>query len=198
MGENLTKVSFYIIASEASNVSFFAYPSIIFDLFCAVNSMLNIKVDLFTSYISKVCKFTQHCLLCIKKVENIRQKKIFLPYFLMILHIVERQMVILVAFSISIQSIPILLGTNCGSKRVCFEGRCVNETSWNPQEVNSTPQWSPWESLGACKSACIARSRGFRKLSRSCTLTQTLVKSSQEAEERLSPQTVVETRLKPF
>lgn len=116
----------------------------------------------------------------------------------MILHIVERQMVILVAFSISIQSIPILLGTNCGSKRVCFEGQCVIETSWNPEEVNSHPQWSPWESLGACKSACIARSRGFRKLSRSCTLTQTLVKSSQEAEERLSPQTVVETRLKPF
>merc|ERR1711860_186326 len=93
---------------------------------------------------------------------------------------------------------PALQGTNCGPKRVCFEGQCVIETSWNPEEVNSHPQWSPWESLGACKSACIARSRGFRQLSRSCTLTQTLVKSSQEAEERLSPQTVVETRLKPF
>ena len=44
--------------------------------------MLNIKVDLFTSYISKVCKFTQHCLLCIKKVENIRPKKnIFAIFF---------------------------------------------------------------------------------------------------------------------
>ena len=193
MGENPTKVSFYNVASEASNVYFFAHRSLIFDLFCAVKSMLNIKIDLFTSYISKVCKFAQHCLLCIKKVENIRpKKKIFLPYFLMILHILERQMVILVAFSISIQSILILLGTNCGSKRVCFEGRCVTETSWNPEEVNSHPQWSPWESLGACKSACIARSRGFRKLSRSCTLTQTLVKSSQEEE------TIVETRLKPF
>ena len=43
-----------------------------FYLFYAVKSMLSLKINLFTSVISKVFKFTQHCLHCIKKVKNQR------------------------------------------------------------------------------------------------------------------------------
>ena len=42
-------ISFYDIASEASYVYFFAYRSLIFDLFYALKTMLRIKINLFTS-----------------------------------------------------------------------------------------------------------------------------------------------------
>ena len=84
---------------------------------------------------------------------------------------------------------------------MCFEGQCVNtapETSssspWNTEEALNSPQWSPWESTGACKSACIARPRGFRKLSRSCSLANATLSSITQEEPQLK---VIETRLKP-
>ena len=39
----------------------------IFALFYAVKSMLSVKIDLFTSIYQSFVRFTQHCLLCIKK-----------------------------------------------------------------------------------------------------------------------------------
>ena len=60
---------------ERREQQFFTYQSMNFDLFCALKSMLSIKIDLFTSYISKVFKFNQLCLLCIKKGKKKSMKR---------------------------------------------------------------------------------------------------------------------------
>ena len=61
--------------------------------------------------------------------------------------------------------------------------------------VVGEPQWTPWEATGPCKSACITRSKGFQKLSRSCIIRSTNATNAAEGHSIPSTTTtVVETR----
>lgn len=61
---------------------------------------------------------------------------------------------------------PALEGTECGPKKYCFGGECVNKEP--PKVVEVIPGgWGPWN-LGACTSGCTFKSKGYQEKRRVC------------------------------
>ena len=94
------------------------------------------------------------------------------------------------------------LGTPCGPGKWCYEGRCV--LSDGSGSGAPSAEWSSWSS-GPCKSACIRRSKGFRRLTRSCIIRSNSNQGHSKRPEKahskapkastVESKTIVETRL---
>ena len=83
--------------------------------------------------------------------------------------LVEHQIGCMAAKSLESETCDLILGTSCGLNKRCFEGECLaTELETPPSAVAESEQgWGPWDS-GSCKSGCISKSKGFRKLTRTC------------------------------
>lgn len=60
---------------------------------------------------------------------------------------------------------PALEGTPCGLDKICEHGKCQKNTI--SAGATSVSSWSSW-TTGSCQSGCITRSKGFKKMTRTC------------------------------